>query len=111
MNLQLALRTLYRTPLKTLMTFLLLAATSYLLSFYTAEYAVTSREYERAAGYYYGVGAIEAEPVVMGMGIPGDFPFWGGIREFIFNLLPAYSTDALIYADERIEHNPYDYDA
>ena len=57
----LSFKTLLRTPLKTLLTFLLLAAASFALFSRVAEYSMISREMDRAAEHYYGVAVIDAQ--------------------------------------------------
>lgn len=69
----------------TLMTFLLLAATSFMLFFNAAEYAVSAREHDRTMGYYRGIAAVDDEPQ------PEGYP----------------DHDYYLYADERVENNPY----
>jgi hypothetical protein len=54
--------TLYRSPLKTLLTFILLAAVSFAVYSQAAEYVVSAREMGRAARRYAGVGAAEIAP-------------------------------------------------
>ena len=94
----LSLKSLYRTPLKTLLTFLLLAATSYMLFFSIAEYAVTSREYARAAGYYNGIGGIETEELSYPTFERAD----GNPYDYTAN-----GTDFHLYLDSRVENDPY----
>jgi hypothetical protein len=84
----LSIKTLFRTPLKTLLTFLLLTATSYMLFFSAAEYTATSRERERAIAFYQGTGAVEAAPA--------QNPVY-----------PVYGMDVYLYTDERVAYNPY----
>jgi hypothetical protein len=53
---------LYRSPLKTALTFILLAVVTFAFFSQTAEYAITAREMAEAAGQYVGVGMAEIEP-------------------------------------------------
>ena len=85
MRLALSMKTAIRTPVKMLLTFLLLGATSYMSFTGIAEYTITTREYERIVSYYKGVGAVEVEPM------PDSYP------EF----------DYYLYTDERVVDNPY----
>ena len=106
MKTSLSLRTLLRTPLKTLLTLLLLAATSYMMFISVAEYAVTARERERVTGMYQGVGAVEAEAIKTFTPVyswsKGDFD------SFSINITPfAYSTDFYLYTDDRVTPNLY----
>jgi len=59
MRLELLVKTLFRTPLKTLITFLLIAAASFAVFSRSLDYAVTRREMARATGFYRGVAAID----------------------------------------------------
>ena len=93
MKTSLSLMTLLRTPLKTLLAFLLLAATSYVLFFSAAEYAALTRERERAVDFYQGVSAVEVDSPQYN--VPG-----------VINI-PAYGLDVYLYADERVGYNPY----
>ena len=101
MSFFLSIKTLVRTPLKTLVTFLLLAATSYMLFFNAAEYAVTSREFKRTKASYMGIGAVETrafKPLPIRSSSPNNKPSISG-------------ADAFLYADSRVAKNPYDYDS
>ncbi len=55
----LALKTLLRSPVKTLLTFLLIAAASFALFSRITDYAVTSREAANAESFYHGVAALD----------------------------------------------------
>ncbi len=55
----LSLKTLLRTPFKTLLTFLLITAASFALFSRVADYAITQREMERTTVYYRGVAALD----------------------------------------------------
>ncbi len=60
-----AFKMLFRSPLKTLLTFLLIAAASFTLFSRAAEYAVTSRETEKAESFYHRVAALDlTQPMV-----------------------------------------------
>jgi hypothetical protein len=54
--------TLYRSPLKTLLTFVLLAAVSFAVYSQAAEHIVSAREMGKAARQYAGIGAAEIAP-------------------------------------------------
>ena len=56
------LRSLYRSPLKTSLTLLLLAAAAFLFLYNLSEYAVSDREYREARDRYEGVLTLEDEP-------------------------------------------------
>jgi len=72
MKLLLSLKTLYRTPVRTIFTILLIAATSFSMFYSVAENTVITREYKRTASAYQGVGAVEAGSAF------SDIPFHGG---------------------------------
>ena len=59
MRFSLSLKTLLRTPVKTAVTFLLIAAASFTLFSRVTDYAVTSREMNRTLDYYNGVAALD----------------------------------------------------
>ena len=103
MKISLNIKTLLRTPLKTLVTFLLLAATSYMLFLSVAEYSAVSREMERAVDFYYGLGAVEVEPARQ------DIPegFWSPTLA-AEDRYPAYGTDLYLYTDKRVKDSPYE---
>ncbi|MDR1588566.1 MAG: ABC transporter permease [Oscillospiraceae bacterium] len=63
----LSIKTLYRSPVRTALTFVLLAAVTFAFFSQTAEYAVIVRETDEAARQYCGVGAVEITP-------PDDIP-------------------------------------
>ena len=64
MKLKLAFKTLYRSPVKTALVFLLLIAVTFALFSQVMEYAVTLREIDRAAEQYDGVGTVQTSPVL-----------------------------------------------
>ena len=56
------LKTLYRSPVRTILTLILLGATAFALYMQVAQYAVGKREFQKAVDLYYGIGFIEIEP-------------------------------------------------
>lgn len=70
MRKKLALKALFRTPLKTLLSFLLIAAASFALFFRVTDYAITSREANVVKSSFYGVAALDNS--VPDMDIGGD---------------------------------------
>ena len=58
-----SLKTLYRSPVKTAVTLLLLAAAAFLFLYNLGEYAISDREYREARDKYEGVLTVEEEPV------------------------------------------------
>ncbi len=56
------IKTLFRTPFKTFLTFLLLSAVTFVLFSRVGEYAITSKEIESSAKEYRGVGSAEISP-------------------------------------------------
>lgn len=61
MRTKLAIKTLFRAPLKTLLSFLLLFAASFMMVYNLADYAMTGREFARSVEQYQGVVAVERE--------------------------------------------------
>ena len=57
------LKSLYRSPLKTILTLLLLAAAAFLFLYNLSEYAVSDREYRGARDKYEGVLTVEEQAV------------------------------------------------
>ena len=64
MKLRTHLQALYRSPLKTGLTLLLLAAASFLFLYNLSEYSISDREYREARDRYEGVLAVEESEVV-----------------------------------------------
>ena len=62
MRLSLALKTLLRSPVRTLLTFVLLGTVTFMFVSKTAEYAATAREMDNAAKRYTLVAAVESKP-------------------------------------------------
>lgn len=92
--------------MKTLLTLMLLAATSCALFYGAAEYAAAASEYERAVSHYKGVGAVSRSAPLQ-----KDDDFWERYR-FRKLLWPiedfkVYGLDHFLYADERVKVNPY----
>ena len=59
MRFSLSMKIMLRTPVKTTVTFLLIAAASFALFSRITDYAITSREMNRAINFYYGVAALD----------------------------------------------------
>ena len=66
------LKSLYRSPMKTTVTLLLLAAAAFLFLYNLSEYAVSDREYREARDKYEGVLTVE-EQAVPELKTPFDF--------------------------------------
>lgn len=79
------IKTLFRTPIKTFLTFLLLSAVTFVLFSRVGEYSITSKEIKNSAKEYRGIGSAEIAPA------PEIYP--GG---------PWY-----IYGDSRLPSNHY----
>jgi mRNA interferase YafQ len=62
MSADLSLRQLLRSPAKTALTFLLIAAVTFGLVSQVGEFAVTTREYNRTMALYRGTGAVDTMP-------------------------------------------------
>ena len=63
MNSRINMQSLYRSPLKTILTLLLLAAAAFLFLYNLGEYAVSDREYREARDKYHGVLTVEEQPM------------------------------------------------
>ena len=74
MKAKLSLKTLYRSPVKTVLTFILLAAVTFALFSQVLEYVVAKRETEKAVELYDGVGSVAV----------GDFVYAESAPEYIF---------------------------
>ena len=59
---KLSLKTLYRSPVRTVLTFILLAAVTFALFSQVLEYSNTKKEFEENVEMYYGTGKVEASP-------------------------------------------------
>ena len=59
MGASLSLMTLFRSPARTILTFVLLGVASFALFMQVGEYVVTRREINNAAALYRGVGIVE----------------------------------------------------
>ncbi|MBQ9858565.1 MAG: hypothetical protein IJO77_06140, partial [Oscillospiraceae bacterium] len=59
---KLSLKTLYRSPVRTVLTFVLLAAVTFALFSQVMEYSNTKKEFEENVEMYYGTGKLEASP-------------------------------------------------
>jgi ABC-type lipoprotein release transport system permease subunit len=77
-----------------------------MLFFSAAEYIATARERERVVGFYQGTGAVEAAPAPKYL--PSDY--WKIIADKSTAKAwqyPAYGCDFSLYADPRVQYNPY----
>ena len=63
MKLNTHLKTLYRSPLRSILTLLLLAAAAFLFLYNLSEYTASSRQYREARAHYQGVLTVEEEQV------------------------------------------------
>ncbi len=104
-----ALKTLLRSPVKMLLTFLLIAAASFALFSRITDYAVTTRESAKAESFYYGVGALDNSTPFMGEYNPSPKPWPSEEQIEEFKSLPGvtladtrYMTDGLIENYKRI---------
>lgn len=109
MRKSLALKILWRTPVKTMLTFLLIAAASFTLFFRVTDYAVITRESAKAESFYYGVAALDNSTPPMGYYYPEpkDWPNDEQIQKF--SSLPGvtladtrYTTDGFIEDYKRV---------
>lgn len=109
MRKSIAFKTLLRSPLKALLTFLLIAAASFALFSRVTDYAITTRESAKAESFYYGVAALDNSTPPMGYYYPEPkaWPSDAQIQEF--SSLPGvtladtrYTTDGFIEDYKRI---------
>ena len=63
MKLRTSLQSLYRSPLRSILTLLLLTAAAFMFLYNLGEYAASSRQYQEARRHYQGVLTVEEEPV------------------------------------------------
>ena len=61
MRITLAIKTLFRSPLKTLLTFFLLFAASFMMVYNLADYSMTGREFARSMANYKGIVSVERD--------------------------------------------------
>ena len=103
------LKTLLRSPAKTLLTFLLIAASSFALFSRVTDYAVTTRESAKAESFYYGVAALDNSTPPLGYYTldPKPWPSEEQINKFAS--LPGvtladtrYTTDGFIEDYKRV---------
>ena len=92
MKTKLALKTLYRSPVRIILTFILLVAVTFTLFSQVLEYAVTVREIDKAVKQYEGVGTAEV--------LPAERDVFGGL-----STLSMYyaTTDKRIGKDEHTD--------
>lgn len=109
MRKSIAFKTLLRSPLKALLTFLLIAAASFALFSRVTDYAITTRESAKAESFYYGVAALDNSTPPMGYYYPEPkaWPAEEKIQEF--SSLPGvtladtrYTTDGFIEDYKRV---------
>lgn len=72
-----ALKTLFRSPAKTVLTFFLIAAASFALFSRVTDYAVTQREAAKAESFYSGVAALDNSSPPMTVSYDIDGIEWG----------------------------------
>lgn len=56
-----ALKMIFRSPIKTLLSFLLIAASSFALLSSVTEHVITTREKENAKGFYHAIASLDNE--------------------------------------------------
>ena len=118
MRTSIALKTLLRSPLKTAMTFLLIAASSFAFFSRVTDYAVTTRETKKAEGFYSGVAALDTTTPPIGYFYPDPKPWPDAAQIETFSSLPGvtlsetrYTTDGLVEDFKRVidPDSPYEY--
>lgn len=73
MRKSLALKTLLCSPVKTLLTFLLIASASFTFFSRVTDYAITSRETTNAESFYHGVAALDNSVPFMDLSVGGGY--------------------------------------
>ncbi len=103
------LKTLLRSPLKTLLTFLLIAAASFALFSRVTDYAITNRESAKAKSFYSGVAALDNSSPPIGYYDVDPKPWPTDAQIQAFSSLPGvtfadtrYTTDGLIEDYDRV---------
>ena len=93
------LQSLFRSPLKTLITLLLLAAASFLFLYNLSEYSVSDREYREARDQYEGVLTVEA----------GSIPEESGVYDFFLLTDETGRTDVYgkVYLDHELTYDHF----
>ena len=69
------LKTLFRSPLKTILTFFLIGAASFAFFSRVTDYAITMREASKAESFYSGVAALDNSVPPMGYYDPEPKPW------------------------------------
>ncbi len=118
MRKSIALKTLLRSPAKTILTFLLVAAASFALFSRVTDYAVTTRESAKAESFYYGVAALDNSSPMIGYYIPDPKPWPTEEQLKEFSSLPGvtladarHSTTGLVEDYKRIIDPDCHYDS
>lgn len=109
MRKSLALKTLLRSPVKTMLTFLLIAAASFALFSRVTDYAIVNRESAKAESFYYGVAGLDNSTPPMGAYFPDPKPWPAEEQIEEFTSLPGitlvdtrYMTDGLVEDYKRV---------
>ncbi len=109
MRKSLALKILLRSPVKTILTFLLIAAASFALFSRVTDYAIVNRESAKAESFYYGVAGLDNSTPPMGAYFPDPKPWPAEEQIEEFTSLPGitlvdtrYMTDGLVEDYKRI---------
>lgn len=104
-----SLKILLRSPLKAILTVLLIAAASFALFSRVTDYAITTREAAKAESFYSGVAALDNSVPPIGTFYPEDKPWPSDEDIERFSSLPGvtlaetrYSTDGLVENYKRI---------
>ena len=109
MKKSIALKTLLRAPLKTLLTFLLIVAATFALFSRVADYAVTTREAAKAESFYHGAAGLDNSTPLMEYYQPAPKPWPTKAQIEEFSSLPGvtladtrYTTDGLVEDYKRV---------
>ena len=109
MKKSIALKTLLRAPIKTLLTFLLIVAATFALFSRVTDYAVTTREAAKAESFYHGAAGLDNSTPLMEYYQPAPKPWPTKAQIEEFSSLPGvtltdtrYTTDGLVEDYKRV---------
>ncbi len=109
MRKSIALKTLLRAPVKTILTFLLIGAATFALFSRITDYAITTRESAKAESFYHGAAGLDNSTPSIGEYTPDPRPWPTDAQIKEFSSLPGvtladtrYTTDGLVNNYKRV---------
>lgn len=109
MRKSIALKTLLRAPVKTILTFLLIGAATFALFSRITDYAITTRESAKAESFYHGVAGLDNSSPMIGYYTPEPNPWPTNEQIEEFSSLPGvtladtrYTTDGMVENYKRV---------